>query len=37
MSKLGMRFYRESTEPPCDRPVRIHTITRTGYDLLNPD
>lgn len=36
MQKLGMRPVSESTEPPCDHPVRIHAITRTQYDLLNP-
>ncbi|MGB9377492.1 MAG: GNAT family N-acetyltransferase [Mycobacteriales bacterium] len=34
MHKLGMRPMLESTEPPLDRPVRVHAITRVEYDRL---
>jgi hypothetical protein len=28
MAKLGMRLDRETTDPGCGRPVRVHAITR---------
>jgi len=31
MGKLGMRLEREMVDPACDRPVRIHAITRAQY------
>ncbi len=31
IQKLGMRPFRESTEPPDNRPVRVHEITRAEY------
>jgi RimJ/RimL family protein N-acetyltransferase len=31
MGKLGMRLDREMVDPTCDRPVRVHAITRAQY------
>jgi RimJ/RimL family protein N-acetyltransferase len=31
MAKLGMRLQRETVDPSCNRPVRVYTITKTGY------
>ena len=31
MSKLGMCLERETVDPTCNRPVRVHAITKAGY------
>jgi RimJ/RimL family protein N-acetyltransferase len=31
MGKLGMRLERETVDPTCNRPVRVHAITKAGY------
>jgi RimJ/RimL family protein N-acetyltransferase len=31
MNKLGMRLERETVHPTCDRPVRVHAITKAQY------
>lgn len=31
MGKLGMRLERETVDPSCNRPIRVHAITKAGY------
>jgi RimJ/RimL family protein N-acetyltransferase len=31
MGKLGMRLERETVDPTCNRPVRVHAIAKTDY------
>jgi len=31
MGKLGMRLERETVDPTCNRPVRVHAITKTDH------
>jgi RimJ/RimL family protein N-acetyltransferase len=31
MAKLGMRLQRETVDPTCNRPVRVHAITKADY------
>jgi RimJ/RimL family protein N-acetyltransferase len=31
MAKLGMRLGRETVDPACGRPVRVHAITKAQY------
>jgi RimJ/RimL family protein N-acetyltransferase len=36
MAKLGMRLERETVDPTCDRPVRVHAITKAQYLAAGP-
>jgi hypothetical protein len=31
MGKLGMRLERETVDPSCNRPVRVHAVTKADY------
>ncbi|MFF4758288.1 GNAT family N-acetyltransferase [Streptomyces sp. NPDC001292] len=34
MAKLGMRLDRETVDPACGRPVRVHELTRDRFRAL---
>ncbi len=36
IGKLGIRLARETVDPTCDRPIRVHAITRAQYLAADP-
>jgi RimJ/RimL family protein N-acetyltransferase len=36
MGKLGLHLARETVDPTCDRPVRVHAITKAQYLAGDP-